>query len=253
MTTTVDRDGHVTWITLNRPDALNTLTHGSLDEIGAVLDAAEKGDGTRVIVITGAGRAFCAGADLTSVGDDSIPFLERIQELLLRVQTLPLPVIAAVNGVTMGGGLELACSADIVLAASGARIGDGHANVGVIPGAGSASVLPRLIGPGLAKYLLFTGDTLRAEDLHRAGLVAQVFPAEGFRDAVAAVAARIAAKSPLGLSTVKRLVAQGLEQPTVAAAMRLELDANVTYTRSYDMAEGVRAFREKREPRFLGR
>lgn len=255
-TIAVDHADRVAWITLDRPDRLNTINDQMVTEIGETLDQVERDGETRVVVVTGRGRAFCAGADLAADADafDRIPaFVERTQELLLRLRALPLPVIAAVNGLAMGGGLELALSADVVVAAAGAPIGDGHANVGVLPGAGGATVLPRRIGPGLAKYLLFTGDTVPAEDLHHAGLVARLFPPEQLLAGTGEIAARIAEKSPLQLRAVKRLVAEGLSADSEAAALRLELAAVREHVRSHDMAEGVSAFLDKRPPAYLGR
>ena len=137
----LEEAGPVAWVTLDRPDRLNAIDDRMAGEIGDVLDRLEADGRTRVLVLTGSGRAFCAGADLTPRGGEVdptalLPFIERTQDLLIRLRRSPLPVIAAINGVTMGGGLELALAADLVVASAGARIGDGHANVGVLPGSG---------------------------------------------------------------------------------------------------------------------
>jgi enoyl-CoA hydratase/carnithine racemase len=255
----IEQAGSVAWITLDRPDNLNTINDRMTTEIGDALDRCEADDVTSVLVLTGSGRAFCAGADLAPPDGGEVdpsamlPFIERTQDLLIRLRDTPMVVIAAINGITMGGGLELALAADIVVAAADARIGDGHANVGVIPGAGGATVLPRRISPGLAKYLLFTGDTVSAEDLRTAGLVARVFPSQELRTGTQEIADRIAARSPLAHATVKRLVTEGLAAPDEAEAIRAELRAMRTYAHSHDMAEGVRAFLARRPPVFLGR
>ena len=255
----VEETGPVAWLTLNRPKSLNTMNDAMITEIGEALDRFETGGTVRIVALTGSGRAFCAGADLAPPeGADVdpgalLPFIERAQDLLIRLRNSPLIMIAAINGVTMGGGLELALAADIVVAAAGARIGDGHANVGVIPGAGGATVLPRRISPALAKYLLFTGDTVSAEELQAAGLVARVFPAEELRAETQRIADRVAAKSPLASSIVKRLVDEGIAAPDEAVAIRAELREMRTYAHSHDMAEGIRAFFAHRPPVYLGR
>lgn len=258
------RSDRIAWITLNRPEMLNAVSFGGLAEIDHALDAVEADGETRVLVITGKGRAFCAGADLKGVvgkatgssgGDTETGtdlFLRTIQALLARIRAFPMPVIAAINGIAMAGGLELAMAADILLAAEGAKIGDAHANFGVIPGAGGAAVLPRIVGPVVAKYLLFTGEALLARDLQQAGLIAKVYPDDRFLDEVRAVAVRISEKSPLGLRITKQLVAEGASL-SVCDALRLELEANEGYGRSYDIREGMAAFAERRKPEFQGR
>jgi len=164
-----------------------------------------------------------------------------------------MPVIAALNGATMGGGLELAMHCDIVVAIETARIADAHANVGVIPGAGGCALLPRLIGPQLAKYMLFTGGSLSAAQLHRAGLISQIFAPDEFMTGVESLAKQIANRSPLGLQWMKRLVHECLKKPHVEDALWLEIMANREYSQSHDMQEGVAAFVARRPAKFLGR
>ena len=170
----------VTRLTLNRPKAMNSLNLAIVNELERHLVALAADDTVRVVVLTGAGPAFCAGADLKEVlASQNLPageadFLDRGEALYSRLRNFPKPVIAALNGITMAGGLELAMCADIVVAAESATIGDAHANFGVYPGAGGAAVLPRLIPLNMAMYLLFTGKTLSAADLfvlasHREG------------------------------------------------------------------------------------
>lgn len=248
----------VAWLTLNRPEALNALSREMLGEISAVLDsiAAAGTDEVRVLVITGAGRAFCAGADLQSVAASSglagpsMP--EAIQALLRRIRKLPIPVIAAINGIAMGGGLELAIHCDILVAADTAKIADAHANVGVLPGAGGAALLPRLVGPVFAKYMVFTGETVMAPELHRLGLIAKLFAPTELDAGTRALAERLAQKSPLGLARMKRLIDDGLEQANLDTALAMEITANELHAHSQDYAEGLAAFREKRTPRFTG-
>ena len=249
------------WLTLNRPDAMNALSDTLCDELAAAIDRIERDRDVRVVVLTGAGRAFCAGADLKGVfeggtaapgdGDPLNAFLDRIAGMIDRLRVLPKPTIAALNGLTMAGGLELAMACDLIVAAEGARIGDAHANFGVFPGAGGAAVLPRRIGPTAAKYLLFTGDTMPAAELVPLGLVNRVVPdAELFAE-VDKLAARIAAKSPLVLRRMKQAVADGLDQPQ-ATALRLERLVLEAHRHSHDIGEGLAAFVGKRKPEFKG-
>lgn len=259
-TLALHRDDGVAWITLDRPAALNAFDRTMLDEIDSVLEALRDDDAVRVVVVTGRGRAFCAGADLGCVASEANdpdgsarPFLEVVQATFGRLREFPKPVIAALNGITMAGGLELALCCDILLAAEDAPIADAHSNVGVIPGAGGCSMLPRLVGPAYAKYLVFSGETVSAADLHRVGLIARLYPADALIEGAAALAARIARKSPLALRHAKRVIDEGLREPDPAAAMRLEIAANAAYAGSRDFREGVRAFAERRQPRFEGR
>lgn len=249
------------WLTLNRPAAMNALSGDMCAEILQALRHAGENLDVRVVVITGAGPAFCAGADLKGVLESStdepghkdplMDFLELVGTMMDAIRALPKPVIAALNGITMAGGLELAMACDLILAAESARIGDAHANFGVLPGAGGATVLPRLIGPVHAKYLLFTGDTMAARDLVALGLINRVVPDAELPAEVQKLATRIASKSPLVLKRMKQMVADGLEQP-VASALRLERLTLDVHRHSYDNKEGLAAFVGKRKPEFKG-
>ena len=168
------------------------------------------------------------------------------------LRDFPKPVIAALNGITMAGGLELAMCCDIVLASQQAKIGDAHANFGVYPGAGGAAVLPRLIPQNVAKYLLFTGKTLSADEMKTYGLVNEVVPADELDEAVAELAKLIASKSPIALRRMKE-VANGSLDKSRDAALEHEQVLFRKHQRSHDMAEGLRAFSEKRSPEFKGR
>lgn len=251
------RDGAV-WITLNRPAALNSITPDIVTAMDAALDRAE-GDDIKAVVLTGRGRAFCAGADLKFVrgvtGDDEgafKAFLESVFRLMDRIEKFPRPVIAAINGTTVAGGLELVLCCDLVIAARSARIGDGHINFGLLPGGGGSVRLPRKIGSTRAKLLLFTGDSASADDLAAAGLVNEVVDDGDLLPAVERLVAKLSNKSPLALSRIKSLVDDGLEQPT-ATALRLELLATEVHAHSHDLKEGLAAFQEKRKPNFIGR
>ena len=213
------------------------------------------------IIALGRGRALCAGADLafaldsleeTGRTDALLAFVERAGSVLDRVARFPRPVIAAVNGLALAGGLELVLCCDLVVAAESARIGDAHANYGLLPGAGGSVRLPRRIGATRAKRMLFTGDLVPAQELLEAGLVNAVVPDDELETAAMALAEAVSQKSPLSLAAMKKLVAEGDDLP-LEEALRLELEALRTHLESYDVREGLTAFREKREPRFEGR
>lgn len=250
--------GGAIWLTLNRPAALNSLTPDIVSGIDRALERAEADD-IRAVVLTGNGRAFCAGADLKFVrsqaGADETAmarFLNSILVTMNRLESCPRPVIAALNGMTLAGGLELVLCCDLVIAARSAKIGDAHANFGLLPGGGSSVRLPRKIGPTRAKYLLYTGAFVPAAELVAAGLVNEVVDDADLIPAVERLVARFADKSPLVLRRMKALVDQGLEQ-TQATALKLELLASEVHSHSHDMKEGLAAFEEKRKPNFIGR
>jgi enoyl-CoA hydratase/carnithine racemase len=245
----IERVGDVTTIELQRSERRNALNTELVD---ALREAVEKAaaDDVRAIVLTGAGTVFCAGADLS--GDVfAADFPDKAIALNLAIDAVPVPVIAALNGITLAGGLELVLCCDLVLAARSTKIGDAHANFGLLPGGGGSVRLPRAIGPARAKYLLFTGDFVAASELVAAGLVNQVVDDEQLESATQAVADKIATKSPLGLRRMKALVDDGLQQ-SIDTALRLELLACEVHAHSADLHEGLAAFSEKRAPRFTG-
>jgi len=250
-------EGPVLSIYLNRPDKLNAISSRMLDALEAAI-AEARAEKYRVIVIRGRGRAFCAGGDLdlndqggASAGPPA-SMLERSNEVFAALEALSKPVIAAVHGTACAGGLELALSCDLIVAANSARLGDMHANFGLLPGAGGTYRLSRRIGPSKAKYMMFTGELFGAAELAQAGLVDQVYPDADFEASVDTLARKIAAKSPLGLAQMKHLV---LEASTLSRedGLASALAAALRYRHSADYAEGLRAFAEKRAPRFEGR
>lgn len=246
--------GAAMWVTLNRPRVLNALNAGIVTGIEQALDYVESTDAIRAFVITGAESTFCAGADLgfLNKAGSAIPeFLRSLGRLMHRLEASPLPVIAAVNGDAVAGGLELVLCCDLVYAAKGARFGDGHANYGLLPGGGGSVRLPRRIGATRAKHLLFTGEFLAAEELAAAGLVNKVVGRDELVAAVDLLVDSLARKSPLGLRRMKQLINDGLDQP-VSTGLRLELLAGDAHGFSHDMTEGISAFIEKRTPQFTG-
>jgi enoyl-CoA hydratase/carnithine racemase len=247
------------WVTLNRPDALNAISPEVVSGIDDALRQAASDDSIRAVVLTGTGRAFCAGADLKFLRGDTggetssfDRFLASVLAMMERIETCPRPVIAALNGMALAGGLELVLCCDLVIAARSAKIGDAHANYGLLPGGGSSVRLPRKIGPTRAKYLLFTGEFVPAADLVAAGLVNEVVDDADLVPAVERLVAKLAPKSPLVLRRMKALVDDGLQQ-AAPTALRLEILASEAHAHSHDMKEGLAAFEEKRKPKFIGR
>jgi enoyl-CoA hydratase/carnithine racemase len=256
MTVSLQTNGPLAWIRLERPEQMNALNREALLELERRLAEVGSDETVRVLVITGSGKAFCAGADLKAVTGPSEPgeadFLDVAARVFAVLRHHPKPVIAAVNGLAMAGGLELALCCDLIVAAQSARIGDAHANFGVFPGGGGAAVLPRRLPLNIAKQLLFTGDTLPASALTAHGLVNEVVADAELEPAVQALGEKIAAKSPLVLARMKR-VANAAADKAQADALREELLELRDHMRSWDFAEGLRAFAEKRKPAFEGR
>jgi len=246
------------WITLNRPKDMNALSLAMLAELETALAQCKSDDRIRVIVLTGSGTAFCAGADLKGVlaslkGSEagSKDFLDRCDDVFGLLRSVTKPVIAALNGLTLAGGLELAMCCDLVYAAESAKIGDAHSNFGVYPGAGGAAILARKIGLNRAKYLLFTGDFLPAAELERYGLVNKVVPDNRLLEEVDLLVQKIVGKSPILLRRMKEVANASLEQTQEAALRHEALNAR-QHLRSYDLQEGLKAFAEKRKPEFKG-
>lgn len=250
---------NIGWVTLNRPTAMNALTPGVMAGINTALDEFQQHPEVRAVVFTGAGRAFSAGADLKFIRESSggnpralQDFLQAVYTVLNRVEHFPRPTIAAVNGLALAGGLELTLCCDLVIAAENAKLGDAHANFGLIPGGGSSVRLPRKIGPTRAKYLMYTGEFLPARELVAWGLVNEVVSDNELMSAVERVVSKLANKSPVGLEKMKYLVDDGLNQ-TADTALRLELLAFDLHMNSDDVKEGLAAFEQKRTPHFTGR
>ena len=251
-------EGSVARLTLNRPKAMNSLNLAMLAELDRRLTEIADDNEMRVLVLTGAGAAFCAGADLKevlagqSLGPGEADFLDRANQGFGRLRTFPKPVIAALSGVTMAGGLELAMCADLVVAAESATLADAHANFGVYPGAGGAAVLPRLIPLNMAMYLLLTGKSLSATEMKACGLVCEVHPDEAFAGAVMKLAAHIARKSPVALRRMKEVARQSADKTRDDALLHEQVMLR-QHMRTFDFHEGLQAFAEKRAPQFQGR
>jgi enoyl-CoA hydratase len=247
-------EGRIALITLNRPAVMNAMSTALGVRLAEVLDELSEDARVRAVVVTGAGdRAFCAGADLRErqgMTADAWTRQHRVFEgALHRLRTLRRPLIAAVNGVAVGGGCEMALSADVILAAESARFGQPEVSRGIIPGCGGTQLLPRRLPRGLALRMLMTGELIGAADAHRWGLVTSVHPASELLDEAMRLAARIAENSPAAVQQVKRSVRLGLEQP-IEQAIEIELECYRRMIDHPDRHEGVRAFNEGRRPVF---
>ena len=247
-------DGVAT-ITLNRPDSLNALNATMRRELLAVLKATSRDDAIRTVVVTGAGRGFCSGADLRGgAGERSFRAVltTEYNPLIRAIRELPLPIIAAVNGVAAGAGVSLALACDLVYAAEDARFILAFARIGLVPDSGAIHALVRALGRHRAAQLAFTGDPLAANDAAASGLINGVVAGAELLSHVGEVARRLAAGPTRAIGLTKRLINQA-DGEGLAEALALEAGLQELAGRTDDHAEGVAAFSEKREPRFAGR
>ena len=251
----VDVQGGVAVITINRPPA-NALSKATLEELHAAFDAFEKDAAVRAVVITGAGQyVFVGGADITEfVGLDEAAARASVQrghELFSKIEHYSKPVVAAVNGVCVGGGNELALACDIRIAAESAKFGQPEVNLGIIPGWGGTQRLPRLVGKGRALEMMLTGDLVKADDAQRYGLVNKVVPDNEVLTHARNLARKLTMGAPLAMKYIKHSTNVGLEQGT-AAGFKAEAQSVEQIFASADAKEGVAAFLGKRRPKFTG-
>jgi len=249
------REGIAT-ITINRPK-VNALNKQAIQEISARLDEAEEDEEVKVVVITGAGdRAFCAGLDLNAVRDmhtvEAMNFTVFGQRLTKKIEELRKPVIAAINGYALGGGLELAMSCDLRIASENAKLGQTELNVGLIPGWGGTQRLPRLVGRGIAKELIFTGKMIDAKTAKQLGLLSAVVPPDRLKSAVKDLANELMTKPPVGLQMTKQLINNSIEMDLTKGLLQ-EAEAFGVIVSTEDFNEGVAAFLEKRKPEYKGK
>ena len=249
------RDGVAT-LTMNRPDALNALDAALKRDLAAAVREAGRDRRVRVVVLTGAGRAFCAGQDLRESAErPEASFADLLRNtynpLILAIRRLEKPVIGAVNGVAAGAGASLAFACDLRIAADSASFLLAFGRLGLIPDSGATWFLPRLIGPARAAELMFTNEPLSATDAERCGLVNRVVPGDRLADETTALADRLAAAAPRALALAKRALNHALETG-LADALEYEAALQGVAGRTSDHREGVAAFIEKRAPRFQG-
>jgi enoyl-CoA hydratase len=244
-------------VTLDRPDVLNAMNDAMRRELTRCFEGLVTDEQVRVIVVTGAGtRAFSAGADVREFVEPLVPvrFREQRRRVEFRqvMDRCPQPLIAAINGWALGGGLELALACDIRVAAADARLGLTETALGIIPGGGGTQRLPRLVGRGRALELILTGTRIDAAEALRIGLVERVVPAGQALAGATELARELAARAPLAVRYAKEAVVKGLEL-TLADGLRLENDLSTLLRTTEDRIEGARAFLEKRPPRWTGR
>jgi len=246
----------IAWIVLNRPNRLNAISPDMIKELGEALDELELNDDIRVLIITGSGRAFSAGADVTAFAGitpmQAAIFSKKFQELTLKMEFYAKPIIIAINGYALGGGLEISMSGDIRIASETALLGQPEINLGFIPGAGGTQRLPRLVGRGQSKLLIFTGDNISAKDAYALKLVDKVVPPERLEQEARDLALKIAERPPLALMAAKLAIEQGLES-NIWAGLNLEANLFGLLFSTEDVVEGVTAFLEKKKPSFKGK
>jgi enoyl-CoA hydratase len=248
-------EGPLALLTLNRPQRLNAVSLAMLEELHDALGRAEGDERVRAIAVTGAGdRAFCSGSDLEEVQrrDPRQALAPLVQGVAERLQRAPKPTLAAVNGICFGGGLELALACDLRIASSHASFATPEGNLGIIPGGGATQRLPRLVGRAWALEMLLLGETLGAEQALRIGLVTRLVPPSELLPTAAKMAEQLARQAPLVPQVMKAMVNAGLEA-SLTAGLALEKFAQSALCATEDKAEGLRAFLEKREPRWRGR
>jgi len=252
----VETKDQVAVLTLNRPDTMNAFNFALLLELKAAVDDLRFRPEIRVVIITGAGpKAFCAGADLkeraTMAPLEVKRFIFTIRNLFTAIEALNKPVIAAINGIALGGGTELALACDMRLAADTASMGLTETRLAIIPGAGGTQRLPRLIGRGKAKELIFTGRRVSAAEALDMGLVNQVCAPDDLLDACRALAAEICETGPVAIEQAKYAINHGLETD-LHTGLAIESNAYWVTIPTKDRLEGLAAFREKRKPVYRG-
>ncbi|HLB44495.1 MAG TPA: enoyl-CoA hydratase-related protein [Candidatus Limnocylindrales bacterium] len=243
-------------LTLNRPDALNAFTVEMKEALLAALKDAARDKSVRVVIITGAGRAFSAGQDLKerqgpNVTDLGTELRTRYNPIILAMRRLEKPIIGAINGVAAGAGISVALACDILIASERATFMEAFGRVGLVPDTGSTWFLPRLVGPARAAEMIFTTDPVDATTAERIGLVNRVVPADKLMDEANALAARLAQAAPIALALAKRALNRALESG-LEEALEFEAQLQSIAGRSNDHKEGVAAFVEKRPARFSG-
>jgi enoyl-CoA hydratase len=253
----LERDGATAIITINRPTSLNALNATVLSEISAAIDELERDTSVRAVIITGAGdKAFVAGADIGELSAlasaEAATEKARAGHIVTRkIEQSRLPVIMAINGFALGGGLELAMAGDIRIAAATAKVGQPEVNLGIIGGFGGTQRLPRLVGQGMASYLLLTGEMIGADEAKQANLIEKVVPADQLMTEAKRIAAVIASKAPLAIAATKTAIHKGLEMD-LREALELEASSFGRIAVTNDAREGTKAFLEKRPPNFTG-
>jgi enoyl-CoA hydratase len=243
-------------ITINRPDVLNALNAQVLSELLSAIGEATGNDEIKVVILTGEGRAFVAGADISLMMNfgtrEGLAFGDLGHGVMLALETMDKPAIAAVNGFALGGGTELALGCDFIYASKKAKFGQPEVSLGIIPGFGGTQRLARTVGMNRARELVYTGEMIDAEEAKRIGLVSEVFEPDELMDKVREKAKLIASKGPCAIAAAKRVMNKGADL-ALDSAIELEKQAFSALFGTEDQKEGMRAFVEKRKPGFKDR
>lgn len=249
----VELEGKLAILTMNRPKALNALNDQTLDELDRLFTAIEKDRDVLGVILTGEGRAFVAGADISQMSGYGVEegrlYSDRAQKLFNKIEILEKPVIAAVNGFALGGGCELAMSCDIRIASENAVFGQPEANLGLMPCFGGTQRLPRLVGTGIAKELIYTCRQVKAQEAKEIGLVNKVVPAEALLEEAKAMMAMILSKSPIAIGYCKAAINRGADTD-LRNGLEIEKECWAIVFGTKDKEEGISAFLEKRTPQF---
>ena len=253
---TLEVADRIATLTVNRPDKLNALNDATIAELGQAIDQIRVDDSIGGVIITGAGRAFVAGADISELSSQT-PVLAKArarsgQDVFRRIETCPKPVIAAVNGFALGGGCELAMACHMRIASDAAKFGQPESKLGLLPGYGGSQRLPRLVGKGRAVQLLITGEMIDAAEAYRIGLVNKVTTTNDLMTTAKEMMRLILANGPLAVALCIEAIDRGLEM-SLEEGLILEANHFGLLAATDDMREGTRAFMEKRPPAFKGK
>ncbi|MCM3138278.1 enoyl-CoA hydratase [Bacillus safensis] len=251
------QDEQIGIMTLNRPEQANSLSSTMLEEINQLIQEIKHDESIRCLLITGAGsKVFCAGADLKErrlmTEAEARGAVRSIQQTFMEIESIPVPVIAVMNGHALGGGLELALACDLRIAQAGARLGLPETGLAIIPGAGGTQRLPRLIGLGKAKELIFTGASLQAEEAIQIGLIEHISVADSLMNDATSLAKQIIKNGPLALKEAKQAIHSSLDHD-LHTGLTKEYEAYLRLIDTEDRTEGLQAFQEKRTPQYRGR
>ena len=252
-----EKKNKIAYITFNRPEVLNAIDEQMILEFDRVVSEIEGTEEVRVVIITGAGKAFMSGGDIsllekgTDAPDEFYLIHDKLMRLLLRLEKLAQPVIAAINGYALGGGLEIATACDIRIAVESAKVGVPEVTLGIMPGAGGTARLPRIIGKGRAMEMELTGEFIDAREAYRMGLVNKVVPDGQALKAAEVLADKIIKNAPLAVSQIKNAIQAGMDMSIEGASEYCQKNCMMLFT-TKDGKEGLKSFLEKRPPEWTG-
>lgn len=248
----VSKQGHVGIVTMNRPETLNALSSAVFADLLKAFDVVENDEEIYVVVVTGAGRSFVAGADISEMATMNVVegknFGNLGNQAMLRLERMEKPTIAAINGFALGGGCELSMSCDIRICSDNAMFGQPEVQLGITPGYGGTQRMARLVGAGIAKELIYTAKNLSAQDAYRIGLVNAVYPQEELMAAAEKLAGKIAKNAPIAVRLSKKMINDGLAMP-IADAVAMESNLFGNSFETHDQVEGMSCFLSKEKPK----